>query len=113
MKYFNYKSTNLEFKEFILAVCTTSKCDLKKRLEWAFKIYDIDRNDSIDKDEFKKIILSIYKLLGESRYQTDQEKNDSIKEMFDKMDHDNSKAISMDEFVSSCLNDQRLVNSLD
>ena len=84
---------------------------MKKRLEWAFKIYDINRNNSIDSDEFKKIILSIYKLLGENTYQTDQEKN--IKEMFDKMDLDKSKAISMDEFVSSCLNDQRLVNSLD
>ena len=86
---------------------------MKKRLEWAFKIYDINRNNSIDSDEFKKIILSIYKLLGENSHQTDEEKNNNIKEMFDKMDLDKSKAISMDEFVSSCLNDQRLVNSLD
>ncbi len=57
----------VDFNEFIFAVCTTSNADLKKRLEWTFKIYDIDRNNSIDKDEFKKIILSIYELITARR----------------------------------------------
>ncbi|CAF5171410.1 unnamed protein product, partial [Rotaria magnacalcarata] len=47
-----------------MAINITAKGNPEKKLKWAFKMYDIDSNGSIDRQEMLKIIESIYDLLG-------------------------------------------------
>lgn len=46
----------LDFKEYIMALHLTSSGRTIQKLEWAFNLYDIDRNGSITKKEIKEIV---------------------------------------------------------
>ena len=47
-----------------MAINITAKGDPEKKLKWAFKMYDVDGNGEIDKNEMLQIIQSIYDLIG-------------------------------------------------
>ncbi len=47
---------SLDFNEFLIALSVNSPGDVRKKLEWAFSIYDIDGNGHIDRKEMRKII---------------------------------------------------------
>ena len=54
-------SGKIDFKEFLLAINITSGGDPKSKLDWAFTMYDIDGNGTIEKNEMVEIIgVSIY-----------------------------------------------------
>ena len=41
----------LFLREFLMAINITAKGDPEKKLRWAFKMYDVDGNGEIDKNE--------------------------------------------------------------
>lgn len=50
-------SGSIEFKEFLLAInITSNKGKPEDKLNWAFDMYDIDGNGTIDKSEMESII---------------------------------------------------------
>lgn len=58
-------SGKIDFKEFLLAINITSGGDPKSKLNWAFTMYDIDGNGTIEKDEMVEIIgVNIFVLLA-------------------------------------------------
>lgn len=46
----------LDFKEYIVALHLTSSGKTMEKLEWAFALYDLDRNGSITKNEIQEIV---------------------------------------------------------
>lgn len=102
----------IDFSEFLMSVnLTSSNKNFKKKLEWIFKLYDIDGNGHIDEKEFKKIITAMFNVLDKNNNEY-TDRDDHIKELFRRMDTDNSKSITLDEFVSACCRDQLLVELL-
>jgi Ca2+-binding EF-hand superfamily protein len=92
---------------------TSTNKNFKKKLEWIFKLYDIDSNGRIEYDEFRKIFLSIFKLLDQNNnYSTDQFREQHIKDLFGKIDTDKNKYITLDEFVDACCRDKMLLELL-
>lgn len=91
-----------------------SKRDLKNKLRWLFKIYDINGDGLVEKFEFQDVIDSFYQLLGE------QETTIALKvqavvhsnEIFEKLDIDKKMFITIDQFTDSCLEDYNLLNLL-
>lgn len=49
-------SGKIDFNEFLLAINITSGGQPKEKLEWAFQMYDIDGNGTIEKKEMTEII---------------------------------------------------------
>jgi len=102
----------IDFNEFLIAINVTSRGDLKKKLNWAFTMYDIDGNGKIDKKEMKKIIEAIYELLGSTKnpnislLELSSEKR--VEEIFKKIDTNSDNFVSRDEFIDGCLNDEAL-----
>jgi Ca2+-binding EF-hand superfamily protein len=55
------------FLEFLVAISVISHGDIRKKLEIAFDIYDINKNGKIDRKEITKLIEEIYDLTGEDK----------------------------------------------
>ncbi|VDK36125.1 unnamed protein product [Taenia asiatica] len=49
-------SGKIDFKEFLLAINITSGGRPKEKLEWAYQMYDIDGNGTIERSEMVEII---------------------------------------------------------
>lgn len=49
-------SGRIDFKEFLLAINITSGGDPEEKLEWAYQMYDIDGNGTIERAEMVEII---------------------------------------------------------
>ena len=56
LQLFAFKCYLDNFREFLMAINITAKGNPEKKLKWAFKMYDIDSNGSIDRQEMLKII---------------------------------------------------------
>ncbi|KAL4658688.1 visinin-like [Arapaima gigas] len=56
----------LDFKEYIIALhMTSSKTELK--LEWAFSLYDVDKDGYITKSEVKEICQAIFRMIPKDK----------------------------------------------
>jgi Ca2+-binding EF-hand superfamily protein len=52
--------------EFLIPISITSRGTTEEKLEMAFRMFDIDKNNYIDKKEMEKLITIIYELTGET-----------------------------------------------
>lgn len=46
----------VEFEEFMFALSITSRGTIEEKLNWAFNLYDIDRDNTITKVEFTTVV---------------------------------------------------------
>lgn len=53
----------LDFKEYIIALHMTSTGKATRKLEWAFSLFDVDKNGYITKSEVTEICQAIFKLI--------------------------------------------------
>ncbi|XP_053394762.1 neurocalcin-delta B-like [Mercenaria mercenaria] len=99
----------VDFKEFIVGLCVSASDDLDKKLKWAFKMYDIDGNGTISKEEMTSIFKAIYNMTNTGELSHAEEMCNKV---FDTFDLDYDGEISFDEFKQGVMNDQTIVNLL-
>merc|ERR1711915_690645 len=102
------KNGFIDFKEFLLAIDVTSTGSPEDKLKWAFRMYDVDGNGWIDLVEMTVIVRSIYRMSGcsEQKETADQR----AMKIFTQMDLNADGRVTLTEFVTTCMNDQRLNN---
>ncbi|XP_050403647.1 neuronal calcium sensor 2 [Patella vulgata] len=107
-------SGSIEFKEFLLAINITSqKGKAEDKLNWAFDMYDIDGNGTIDHKEMESIIQAIYSMLGAALVgQSMDTPSERTVKIFEKMDSNGDGVLTKEEFIQGCLNDQCLYQML-
>ncbi|XP_038581183.1 recoverin-like [Micropterus salmoides] len=103
----------LDFKEYIIALHMTSTGKTTRKLEWAFSLFDVDKNGYITKSEVTEICTAIFKLIPKDELSslpedenTAEKRADKLWKFFEKSDEER---VAEGEFVQGVLdNDEAL-----
>ena len=106
-------SGEIDFLEFLLAMNITSSGTVEEKLKWAFTLYDIDEDGTINGDELAKVIESIYELLDGDVRKNTSAAIEKVKSVFQQLDADGDCSITEEEFVSQCLKNEELKRLLN
>ncbi|XP_029441132.1 visinin-like [Rhinatrema bivittatum] len=97
----------LDFREYIIALHLTSSGKTSLKLEWAFSLFDVDRNGEVSKNEVLEIITAIFKMIPLQEQKqlpedenTPQKRADKLWAYFKKDDKEN---IAEGEFIQGVL----------
>ena len=77
-------------------------------------MYDVDGNGWIDLLEMTNLVQSIYQVMGTNKEQAVQAESaeERARDIFKQMDRDGDGRVTREEFVQTCLIDQRLIELL-
>ncbi|XP_071356896.1 visinin-like [Trachinotus anak] len=100
----------LDFKEYIIALHMTSTGKTTRKLEWAFSLFDVDKNGYITKSEVKEICTAIFKLIPEDELanlpedeNTADKRADKLWKFFEKGENDR---VAEGEFIEGVMDNE-------
>ncbi|XP_046853081.1 neurocalcin-delta B-like [Xenia sp. Carnegie-2017] len=105
----------IDFREFMVSLSVTTRGSAEEKLEWAFKVYDVDGNGFITKKEMELIVRSVDKVLSQNRkaYNLSDIRTDRVFKNFDKNQDgvlsfgEFSEAAKQDSVLSLMLNEAK------
>lgn len=101
---------DLDFTEFVQGLSALSpRADLREKAVFCFKVYDIDKNGSIDKDELREVLNFS---LGQNSavHLPEAQLNKIIDTTFKAMDDDGNGEISFAEFEEQAKKNPGILN---
>lgn len=109
-------SKYIDFKEFIVALSVTSRGTVDQKLEWSYKLYDLNRTGKVSYKELLQVIQAIYKMVGPMVALPDDEATPELRagklfRMLDKKTE--TDYISYDDFKKLAKIDPSLTSSLN
>ncbi|XP_022080920.1 uncharacterized protein LOC110973958 isoform X2 [Acanthaster planci] len=105
---------SITFEEFVTGLSVLSRGTLEDKLNWAFKLYDINGDGGITREEMLSIIQSIYDMMGKYSEPTSEDitPGEHVERVFQKMDLNKDGVVSLQEFLESCSNDETITKSM-
>ncbi|KAI5936094.1 Guanylyl cyclase-activating protein 1 [Manis javanica] len=104
------KDGYIDFMEYVAALSLVLKGKVEQKLRWYFKLYDVDGNGCIDRDELLTIIRAIRAInpCSDSTMSA-EEFTDTV---FSKIDVNGDGELSLEEFIEGVQKDQMLLDTL-
>ena len=105
----------IDFREFMISLSATSRGTLAQKLEWAFKVYDINGDGFISRDEMLEIFFAMHKMMNDHDLSA-REGFENIEALVDdiiyRFDKNHDGKISMEEFVEGSQNNPTIMSKL-
>lgn len=103
------------FEDFLICLSTLCRGSLEDRLRWIFTLYDTKKSGKLTRDDFHVIVCAVYSLLGNvstPRYdlETTREHTATVFQRFDKA---HQGYITIQDFLSFCLSEPSIIQSID
>ncbi|ERE88916.1 guanylyl cyclase-activating protein 1 [Cricetulus griseus] len=104
------KDGYIDFMEYVAALSLVLKGKVEQKLRWYFKLYDVDGNGCIDRDELLTIIRAIRTINPWSDSSMSAEEfTDTV---FAKIDINGDGELSLEEFMEGVQKDHMLLDTL-
>jgi len=107
------------FEDFAVGVSILLKGTLEDRLRWTFQVYDVNKDGVLSRAEVREVTAAIHDLMGHPNGERQKsEANDQMidrraERAFQRMDIDQDGVITLEEFLTSCLEDKKMTQSFD
>nr|XP_033805597.1 calsenilin [Geotrypetes seraphini] len=104
----------IRFEDFVMGLSVLLRGTVREKLNWAFNLYDINKDGYITKEEMLAIMKSIYDMMGRYTYPLvrDDASIEHVERFFQKMDRNRDGVVTMDEFLETCQKDENIMNSM-
>ncbi|XP_037126992.1 Kv channel-interacting protein 2-like isoform X6 [Syngnathus acus] len=108
------KNGSVSFEDFVFGLSIILRGTINDRLNWAFNLYDLNKDGCITKDEMLDIMTSIYDMMGKYTYPTmqDDAPREHVENFFQKMDRNKDGVVTIEEFIESCKKDENIMQSM-
>lgn len=104
----------IEFHEFLQALSVTSRGNVEEKLKWAFKLYDLDNDGYITRQELLDIVDAIYRMVGETVTLPEEENTPEkrVNRIFSVMDKNKDDKLTFEEFLEGSKEDPTIIQAL-
>ncbi|CAO0796658.1 unnamed protein product [Mucor circinelloides] len=106
------KKQCLDFSKFVDGLSVFMKGTPEEKLKLSFKLYDVDKDGFISKDELEHVMLQLSKIMSAEDKQ-DEEIQRSIDCMFEDFDVDCDGKLSFDEYKLSAMKEPLIADFLE
>uniref|UniRef100_UPI003AAFF024 A-type potassium channel modulatory protein KCNIP2-like isoform X1 n=1 Tax=Centroberyx gerrardi TaxID=166262 RepID=UPI003AAFF024 len=108
------KNGSVSFEDFVFGLSIILRGTINDRLNWAFNLYDLNKDGCITKEEMLDIMKSIYDMMGKYTYPTmqDDAPREHVESFFQKMDRNKDGVVTIEEFIESCQKDENIMQSM-
>ncbi|KAF7248127.1 Kv channel-interacting protein 4 [Varanus komodoensis] len=104
----------VSFEDFVMGLSILLRGTVQEKLNWAFNLYDINKDGYITKEEMLDIMKAIYDMMGKCTYPVLKEDapRQHVENFFQKMDKNKDGVVTIDEFIESCQKDENIMRSM-
>ncbi|XP_053245409.1 Kv channel-interacting protein 2 isoform X1 [Podarcis raffonei] len=105
---------SVSFEDFVAGLSIILRGTIDDRLNWAFNLYDLNKDGCITKEEMLDIMKSIYDMMGKYTYPAMREEapQEHVESFFQKMDRNKDGVVTIEEFIESCQKDENIMSSM-
>lgn len=104
----------ITFADYAHALSSLLRGTVEEKIDFVFRLYDLNNDNVITLDEMSRIFFAIYRLLGDNvNLKHDQLTYEAKAEKFyKKIDSERTGVITKDQFMDYCIKDPTIVDTI-